>query len=241
MANFQTHITTSSLLGVVYAGAGYSVGMPLPSSIVAAGLCSLSGMLPDLDSESGIPVRETMRFAAAICPILMLDRFQHMGLTTEEIVIASTAIYFAVRYGVAWFFRHYTVHRGMWHSIPAACMATLIGYLVSSGANETIHIFKAGGVFVGFMSHLILDEFYSVEMRRGRLRIKRSMGTALKLWSRNTWANVSTYAKLIILLALAFGDAHYFHDYFDKYEHKFNYARQAMEDRIEQHRDEWLR
>jgi membrane-bound metal-dependent hydrolase YbcI (DUF457 family) len=241
MANFQTHITTSSLLGAVYAGAGYSVGMPLPSSIVAAGLCSLSGMLPDLDSESGIPVRETMRFAAAICPILMLDRFQHMGLTTEEIVIASTAIYFTVRYGVAWFFRHYTVHRGMWHSLPAACMATLIGYLVSSGANETIHIYKAGGVFVGFMSHLILDEFYSVEMRRGRLRIKRSMGTALKLWSRNTWANVSTYAKLIILLALAFGDAHYFHAYFDKYEHKFNSARQAMEDRIEQRRDEWMR
>lgn len=241
MANFQTHITTSSLLGVVYAGAGYSVGMPLPSSLVAGGLCSLSGMLPDLDSESGIPVRETMRFAAAICPILMLDRFQHMGLTTEEIVIASTLIYFFVRFGVVWFFRNYTVHRGMWHSLPAAFMATLIAYLVSSGANETIHIYKAGGVFVGFMSHLILDEYYSLEIRRGRLHVKRSAGTALKLWSNNSWANVSAYAKLIVLLALAFGDAHYFRAYFDIYEHKFNSARQAMEERIEQRREQMWR
>jgi len=46
---------------------------------------------------------------------------------------------------------------------------------------------------------LLLDELYSMEWRRGRLTLKRSFGTALKLYSRSVWANVSTLAKLAIL------------------------------------------
>ena len=38
------------------------------------------------------------------------------------------------------------------------------------------------------------------------MRLKRSFGTALKLWSTSRWANVSTYAKLVLFGALAIGD-----------------------------------
>ena len=46
---------------------------------VAGGLCSASGMLPDLDSESGVPRREIIAFTAAVMPLLMFDRFQRHG------------------------------------------------------------------------------------------------------------------------------------------------------------------
>ena len=81
MAGFKTHITTSTLLGVGYGAGGYYFGIPLETCMLGAGLCSVSGMLPDLDSDSGIPLRETSMFAAAIVPILMLDRFRDLQLS----------------------------------------------------------------------------------------------------------------------------------------------------------------
>ncbi len=89
MAGFKMHVTTSSLFGIGYAGAGMAVGVPWDSAIIAGGLCGISGMLPDLDSGSGRPLRETMGFAAAIIPMLLVDRFQQLGLTYEHLVLAT--------------------------------------------------------------------------------------------------------------------------------------------------------
>ena len=57
MADFKTHISASTMLGVGYGVVGYSNGMTWDSCVVAAGLCSVSGMLPDLDSDSGGSLR----------------------------------------------------------------------------------------------------------------------------------------------------------------------------------------
>ena len=207
MADFQTHITTSTVLGVGYGAVGFHYGVPPESCLLAAGLCSLAGMLPDLDSDSGRPLRETIGFCAAVVPMLMIDRFQHLGLTAESMVLAGGLIYIAIRFGVAEVFKRYTVHRGMWHSIPAAATAALLGFLVCSCEDERVRWFKSGAVFLGFMSHLVLDEYYSFEVKRGRLRVKRSFGTALKMWStRSLWANISTYGKLVVVGLLAVGD-----------------------------------
>jgi hypothetical protein len=70
--------------------------------------------------------------------------------------------------------------------------------LLASG-DVNLRIFKAGGVFLGYMSHLVLDEMYSVEWHRGRLRFKQSFGTALKLVGHKWWSNGSVYLKLAFL------------------------------------------
>ena len=45
-----------------------------------------------------------------------------------------------------------------------------------------------------------MDEFYSFEVYRGRFRIKKSLGTALKIWSPNSLlSNVVTYGALATL------------------------------------------
>jgi hypothetical protein len=207
MAGFKTHITTSTVLGIGYGVAGFHfLEAPLTTCMLSAGLCGASGMLPDLDSDSGIPVRETIAFSAAVIPILMIDRFQQLGWTHEMMAFAGGLIYLVVRFGIGAIFKRYTVHRGMWHSIPAALSVGLLAFLICSCEDTTFRLFKSGAVLLGFMSHLILDEIWSVEMRRGRLRLKRSAGTALKLWSRRPWANISTYGKLIALIAIAFSD-----------------------------------
>ncbi len=207
MADFKTHIGTSTLVGIGYGAAGYAFGAPESTCLLAGGLCSVSGMLPDLDSDSGKPVREMMAFMAAVVPALMLPRFLQMGWDSEQITLAAAGLYLVIRFGVAELFKRYTVHRGMWHSLPATATAGLLAFLIVSGDSLEIRLFKTGAVVLGFVTHLLLDEFWSLGVRRGRLKIKKSFGTAIKLWTkRSMWANVSAYGKVIVLIAAVIGD-----------------------------------
>jgi membrane-bound metal-dependent hydrolase YbcI (DUF457 family) len=207
MAGFNTHISASTMVGVGYGLVGhFSLGMPLPVSAIGGCLCSLSGVLPDVDSDSGKPVREIAGFTAAVVPLLAIPRLEQYGLSPEAVAVSGVCIYLIVRFGLFELLRRYTVHRGMWHSIPAALVAGLAVALICADQQFEYRIFKAGAVVLGYLTHLLLDELWSLKPQRGRLRIKRSFGTAMKFWSRDTWANVSTYAKLIILSAVLLND-----------------------------------
>lgn len=202
MAGFKTHITVSTLAGVGYGAAGAYMGLPWESAVIAGGLCGVGGMLPDIDSDSGVPFREAISFAAAIVPMLMLSRLAEMGLNYEQMVLAMGGSYLFVRFGIARLLSNYTVHRGMFHSIPAALIFAGLAFLCSGSSNLQLRYFKAAGVFLGVMSHLVLDEIYAVEWTGGRWRFKKSFGTALKMWGDSTWANFSTYAKLTLVVML---------------------------------------
>ena len=206
MAGFKTHITTSSLLGVGYTGVGLYGGLPVESALIAGGLCGIGGMLPDIDSDTGIPFRESMGFAAAIVPLLLLDRFRQFNMNYEQILLMSGGMYLFVRFGVAKLLASYTVHRGMFHSLPAAATFAGVAFLLYKPTDLQMRYFVSGGVLMGVMSHLILDEIYAIEWVRGRWRFKKSFGTAMKLWGKNLWANVSTYAKLVIVIILILGE-----------------------------------
>lgn len=211
VADFKTHITGSTIIGAAYGYWGSAAqAMPLESSLVAAGLCSVSGMLPDLDSDSGVPLRETTMFASAVVPMLALGRLRELGLSPEAMVLAAGLIYLTLRFVIAEIFRHYTVHRGMWHSIPAAASAGLVAYLIMPSMEEHIRLYKTVAVILGFMVHLILDEIWSVQFSGGRFRLKKSFGTALKFWGPKLGANLSVYVKLALLLYLAYHDTSLF-------------------------------
>ena len=179
MAGFKTHLTVSSLAGVGYgATAHFMYGVPASTCILAGGLCGVSGMLPDVDSGPGRPLRESMGFAAAVVPMMLIDRLEQLGLSQEMMILVGALIYVAVRFGVAELLRRYTIHRGMFHSLPAALIAGELAFLLASGDDVRLRVYKAGAVVLGYVSHLVLDELYSLELYRGRPRLKRSFGTA---------------------------------------------------------------
>lgn len=194
------------MLGVGYGAVGAYHGLPWESAVIAGGLCGIGGMLPDIDSDSGVPFRESMGFAAAIIPVLLLPRLEQLGLNHEQFVLAVGGTYVFIRFGVAKMLSKYTVHRGMFHSLPAALIFAGLAFLFSGSNNLQLRYFKAAGVLLGVMSHLVLDEIYSVEWVGGRWRFKKSFGTALKLWGKSRWANVSTYAKLIVVFTMILGE-----------------------------------
>jgi hypothetical protein len=170
-------------------------------------------MLPDLDSETGRPVQEMSSFAAAVVPMLMIERFKTFGWSHESMVVAGAAIYAAIRFGVAELFKRYTVHRGMWHSLPACLACGLLAFLIVAGQDIAIRLFKASAVSLGFMTHLVLDEIWSVQMRSGRLNVKRSFGTALKVFGRDKLANLTMSSLLAALAFMAVGDPMLMHHF----------------------------
>ena len=214
MANFKAHIATSSLLGIGYGGAAYGFfDVPLSTCILAGGLCGVSGMVPDVDSNAGVPLRESTAFAAAVVPMMMIDRFGQFGLSPEWIVLARATVYLFIRFGLAALVRRWTVHRGMFHSLPAALVAGGLAFLLASGEDVWLRYYKAGGVVIGYLSHLLLDELCSIEWHRGRLRLKRSMGSCLKIFSHKLWPNVSTYLKLAVVTLMVLKEPGWMHDF----------------------------
>lgn len=206
MADFRTHMTVSTVAGILYGMGGYQSGLSIESCVIGGALCSVSGMLPDLDSDSGIPLREAIGFASAVIPMLLVERLRRIGMSHEMMLVTTICVYFFLRFGIAELFRRYTVHRGMWHSVPAALSAALFAFLVSSCDNMSLRLFKTLAIFIGFMSHILLDEIWSVEFRRGRYTFKHSFGTALKFWGQSRIANLFSYSFLTILCVLAYYD-----------------------------------
>jgi hypothetical protein len=200
MAGFRMHVGTSSALGCGYAGVLYSMyGVPAPTATVAGALCGFAGMLPDLDSDYGVPLREAMSFAAATVPVFLVNRFESLQLSRNAIIIIAIGLYLFVRFGIGTMIRKFTVHRGMFHSIPAMLIFGGITYLLTGTSPTNERFMMAGGVMGGFFSHLLLDEIYSFEFKSGRWRTKKSFGTAMKLWGDDGWTNFSAYAKVAVV------------------------------------------
>jgi hypothetical protein len=155
-----------------------------------------------LDSGPGVPLRESVAFAAAVVPMLLVPRFKSLGMSPESMVLAGSAVYLLVRFGVVKLFTTFTVHRGMFHSIPALAIVALLTYLICKHENEWIRVYMAGGVSLGFLSHLVLDEIWSIDFLH--LRLKSSFGTAMKFWSDCWWSNIAVYSYLMVLALSVF-------------------------------------
>jgi len=207
MADFRTHITVSSLLGVgVGAAAVQPFGFPVETAILAAALTAVGGMLPDLDSDSGVPVRELFALAAVMIPLVMIPRLVQMGLSREGVLACLLFGYVLIRYWVRAVFKRLTVHRGMFHSVPAMLVAGLLVYLGYHSDHRPTRLLLGFGVMAGFLSHLVLDELYSVDLRGLRVRLNKFAGSAVKMFSPSMPGTATCYAVLGALLYLTYLD-----------------------------------
>lgn len=209
MAGFKMHISVSTLSGIGYGIATVKLlGHPIETAFLAGGLTAVGGMLPDLDSDTGVPVRELSGLAAAIVPLLLYNRIFYTGLNHEAVLAILAAAYLVIRYGAVALFKRISVHRGMFHSIPAMLISGLCVYLAydcHESAQSTRYVL-AVGVMLGFLSHLVLDEIYSVDINGLRLKLKASAGSALKFFSSSITASMVCYGMLGALLFLTYAD-----------------------------------
>jgi membrane-bound metal-dependent hydrolase YbcI (DUF457 family) len=199
VADFKTHVTFSSAIGAGYAVVASGTGFNLSTSILAGGLCGVSGMLPDIDSDSGKPRRESLTFAAAVIPLLMIDRFKQFDLSHDQIVLCGVVMYVGIRFWLANLIGRWSVHRGMWHSIPAVLIFAGLAFLISGSPEIFDRYLKAAAVGLGAFSHLLLDEIYSIDTRGYVPKLKSSFGSAVKFFGKDPRANLSIYIKLAVV------------------------------------------
>jgi hypothetical protein len=184
MADFKTHMMGAALVSGVAA-----TGMAMISHSGAQAVMGYfalgvtGGILPDIDSDSSIPIRVAFSVLSVIAGFLMVF---HLGaeLSLLELVLIGLGTCLLVRYGVFSVFTRFTVHRGLYHSIPAALFSGLATVLLAHEVFEldAVTAWTAGSfVTLGFLVHLILDELYSVNLMG--MQVKRSFGTAFNLGS----------------------------------------------------------
>lgn len=199
MAGFQTHIAVSSVTGASFAYLGMmQLQVPLESAVLAGGLCAIAGTLPDLDSDSGVPARETVAFAAAVVPMLLFQRLFLIGWSAEQMFLIGAPTYLFIRFVLGTLLKRFTVHRGMFHSIPAIGIAGLVAFLLIDHVNQTIRLYEAAAVSLGYFTHLVLDEIWSVQVKTGLPKFKKSFGSALKFASGDGNANSACFGLLIL-------------------------------------------
>ncbi|MCP5196624.1 MAG: metal-dependent hydrolase [Gammaproteobacteria bacterium] len=185
MADFNTHLMGAMAVSGVTATALTMTGMfPHQAVIGYFVLGVIGGLLPDIDSPNSIPVRIAFAALAVVAGFLLVFTFgQRYSLV--ELLVLWLGCFLLLRYGIFVLLDHLTVHRGLVHSIPAGIGFGLITTFIAYHAfnASVIHAWLCGAfVTLGFIVHLLLDEFYSVDLL-GKKLLKSSFGTALSLGS----------------------------------------------------------
>ena len=120
MAAYKEHISVSGFLGAVYGlVATFAFGFSPVQGALAGCLAWFAGMLPDLDSQSGKPIREVFSLLAALAPRVMMQWLYHWAGSAEGAMLLAVLLYVVIRYGGAFVLSKLAVHRGMFHSVPA--------------------------------------------------------------------------------------------------------------------------
>jgi len=203
MASYRGHLAFSSVLGAAYGGLGVlHWDMDWGPACLGAAITAVGGLLPDLDSDSSFPVRELFGLAAAITPLILLQRVSNLGFTFEQTLVILCCVYLAIRYGLRLLLGKLTVHRGMFHSLPAMLIVGMLVLLGYHSSNASIRVFLAGGAMLGFLSHLVLDQMYDVNFVGGRFHAKQPVGGPLKLISPSWTATLTAYGLLAGLVYL---------------------------------------
>ncbi len=181
MANYATHIGVGTVVSGALATLTVGADVIGPESIMAVTLAGVAGsVLPDIDlrdSRASMILFSGIAVFASFCVLFInADRY-----SIAELWILWLGSMAFVRYGLHGVFHHFSVHRGAWHSLLAGLLwagITAIVFHRLLGLHEGVAWLGGGFMFVGYLTHLVLDEMYSVDFMGNRL--KKSFGSALK-------------------------------------------------------------
>lgn len=201
MANFPTHIAVGTLVSGALATVTVAADMVAPENIVAVTLAGVLGsVLPDIDLEESRPARAMFSGLAVFFSFAVLFSLDRTYSIVEMLILWLGTLVLVRFAGKELFFR-FSYHRGVWHSLLALVFCSLVTACVFSkllGRDPSVA--WLGGAFMGagYLTHLILDEIYSVDVMD--TRIKSSFGTALKLFDYHHLGHSAVMAAAVALV-----------------------------------------
>jgi hypothetical protein len=187
MANFRVHLVGGAIVsGFVSSALAYTDLYSLEQAVVLWAAGTVGGLLPDIDSDSSAALSWIFSLLGFIASLFVLQAFSEQSLVV--IWTMMVCMFLAVRLGLKHLFMRLTRHRGAYHSCLAGCFTGLSAAYISwrfLGHSDAFAWGLGGLVSIGFITHLLLDECYSVDITGAR--IKRSFGSALKPFSLKAW------------------------------------------------------
>ena len=203
MANFTTHIAVGTVVSGALATLTLAANVVPHESLIAVTLAGVLGsVLPDIDLKDSRPSRAMFAGLGIFFSFAVL--FSCAGkYSIVELWILWLGTLLGVRYGLHAIFHRIAYHRGIWHSLLATVFCALITTVVFKyilGEADGVAWLAAGFLAIGYLSHLVLDEIYSVDVMDTRL--KASFGTALKLADVHRWQQSVAMAVCVAGLAM---------------------------------------
>jgi len=184
MANFNTHLSVAlgASAGLALLAVNTRV-MTVTDAPWMIAFGAIGGMLPDIDSGHSTPIKLFFTTLAILTLLAVVEVFKNR-YPAHWLLLIAAASYLIVRYGVLSLFDRFTSHRGVFHSLLTAVFFCLLMVCIACYLLrwDNLHSWLSG-LFIGFgfIVHLLLDEVYSVDLSNRRM--KKSFGTALKLYS----------------------------------------------------------
>jgi len=205
MANFPTHIAVGTVVSGALATVTLAADVVAPENLVAVTLAGVLGsVLPDIDLKDSRPSHAFFAGLGVFFAFTVLFSLQQRYSVVEMIILWLGTLVL-VRYVVHAFFHRLSAHRGIWHSLLASVFcgcATATVYATVLGRPAGVAWLAAGFMVIGYLTHLILDELYSVDVMDTRL--KASFGTALKVIDpRHPGASAAMAVATVIAFLLA--------------------------------------
>jgi LexA-binding, inner membrane-associated putative hydrolase len=203
MANFPTHIAVGTVVSGALATVTVAADMVAPENIVAVTLAGVLGsILPDIDLEESRPAKAMFSGLAiffSFAVLFGLDR----KYSIAEMLILWLGTLLLVRFGAKEVFFRFSYHRGVWHSLLALVFCAFVTAVIFGrllGRDDGIAWLGAVFMGVGYLTHLILDELYAVDVMD--TRVKASFGTALKLFDYRHLGHSAAMAVATVLVFL---------------------------------------
>jgi len=205
MANFNTHFTVAAVASATVSATLLSMEVVTPEqAVIAFGVGTLGGLLPDVDSAHSTSIKVGFNVLSLLMTIMVIF-VKSSTYSLIEMAVVASLVFVGIRYAFLEFFRKISKHRGMFHTIP---VALIWGIVVASlcqwffELNSLVSWIYGFMVTFGYFVHLILDETYSVDL--GNRRMKKSSGTAFKFGMfKNRNQKIQTavvYASIPLLL-----------------------------------------
>ena len=205
MANFRdtvghnsvsiiTSLLVSGIFTIFIKNNGYNTDL-IDAGIITS--CAyLAGIAPDIDSVNSIPNKAVKYISYMVVivlsisgnlPVITPGFLYSLGLKADEIPVVSALIQLLALY-ISWgAFDRVVNHRGHFHSVLAAvCFAVFFTILSSRFISEHAKGFVFAGTFIGYCSHLILDDLTT-----------RTKNKAFRFFARSS--NVIELAVLLLI------------------------------------------
>jgi len=200
MASFEQHINGAVIAtGIIIVPLHTASIIDITQSLIVLSLGIIGGVLPDLDSDNSKPIQIFFKIISIFLPLIIILSIPN-NLSLLYLIAYWLISIFILRLTLFQLFISFTTHRGIFHSIPMGVLFAQITMLIFYKVFYfNITFSTIAGIFLlfGFLIHLLLDEFVSINVLG--VRMKKSFGTAFKLYDReNLFGTLLLYTFIIL-------------------------------------------